>query len=482
MKIITIAIVLLYPAGHKLVWGQEFCSDNPFVSSRPSAGPPSVDCSDFDNEEADCWNHPDCIYFDSRTQLAPECADLPVNWPDLDQMVTVQVDPGVKYSCMPVSLSHNVLCYDSVSEYDDDEYAVLFGVEAGLDILGIELVLDLTNVMYKGTSIFPLYALAPDPLGTCMYKSLGNDMKIPVDPNQEHIVAIRLKKLPGVSGVSGDQVRLKISSLHDVWPTGDGNPYPVPKEHDCPRNWAEAIQTACTEEQVGMCMYEFRYLGCEYDELRCRPRYVCDCQPFFDKWRCWGDQELPNCPAGSRAASVQGEPCNRGDPLPQDPNPPPAVCPETFEDAVQHSCDGRVARCEYDFSWFGCFPGELVCMPNAACECNGQWQCNYMQHYCTDPERPRSTLVGSSCDPDECPPEAAVTGRACTTPQTVPCEYGFSYSGCTWSELSCEPIKTCQCNNGIWRCTMRSEPQCDKPPGFPEGPCNPNNPLPLPSK
>ncbi|KAG7373468.1 hypothetical protein IV203_034192 [Nitzschia inconspicua] len=474
MKISAIAIILLYPFGYKVAFGQSFCSDNPFVASRPGFGGGSVDCSAITGEAA-CWNKPECMYFDASTQIPPECASMPVRWPALGQQVTVDIDPAVKYLCFPPSLSRSALCYDGVMEYGEDEYAVFFGVEAGPEILGIELVLDLTKEMYKGTSVFPLNALAPEPLSACMYKSLGSNIKVAVDKAQDYIVAIRLKKLPDATNVVGDRVRVKLSSLHNVWPSGDGNPVAMPKDHFCPQNWEEAVRTECTADSYGTCMYNFRYIGCSYDELRCRPHYVCDCQESLPNWRCWGGQNPPTCEAGSRTADLVGESCTRGEPLPQDPNAPEVNCPASMMAAFQRRCDPRHPRCEYNFKWFGCFPGELVCLSNGACECNGQWTCTTFEHYCQDTERTRSSLIGTSCDPDECPPEGPVTGRQCTT--TKICDYGWTYSGCDYDELSCEPVKTCQCNNGTWRCTMRADRACTKPPGFPEGACNPNAPL-----
>jgi hypothetical protein len=186
------------------------------------------------------------------------------------------------------------------------------------------------------------------------------------------------------------------------------------------------------------------------------------------------------CPNDAPTHALLGQSCDPRGKLPKDPNPPPAVCPESMQDAVQHSCDPEgIQRCDYNYKWFGCFPGELFCESNAGCVCNGHWSCNEFQHYCTDQTRQRSSWVGTSCDPNDCPPEAPVTGRPCTTSKT--CGYNYSYSGCDWPQLKCEQEKSCQCSNGKWQCSIRDALTCVKPPGFPIGPCDPGEDLPQPS-
>lgn len=453
MKLCFLALVLLHSLGQRRVASQEFCSENPFTKLRPSGGSSSSDCNELSDDKSDCWGDPDCAYFDDGTQISPECANMAVYWPRWNEPMTVTIGtdnspvtrtlstatgPSNRYRCLPSSLSHNVLCYDGVMEYPEDNYVVLFGVPENPEVLGIDLNLDLKKSKYLATSVIPINAMAPRPLKRCIRKTLAKNTLVSVDEKQEYVVAIRLKRNSDVSDISGDKVQVTIRSVKDPWPMGDGRPDPKPKDHDCPINWAEAIETDCTEDQIGACLYNYHYKGCTYDTLKCRQEYTCQCQPFLPKYRCWGTA-APACPAGSPTAGLVGKPCDPHEPLPKDPNPPPAVCPATMLDAVQQKCDGRIKRCEYNFKWFGCFSNELVCLPNGACECNGQWSCTPFEHYCTDNTRPRSSVIGTKCDPDECPPDIATTGRACTTSKT--CEY---------------PTKTCKCTNGTWDCGSRS--------------------------
>ena len=74
--------------------------------------------------------------------------------------------PSSPYSCVPISLAHTVLCYDSVNEYPSDQYLVMFGVPEGIDVLGIDLSTDLTKSTYMATSVLPLNAEAMSPLST----------------------------------------------------------------------------------------------------------------------------------------------------------------------------------------------------------------------------------------------------------------------------------------------------------------------------
>ncbi len=93
------------------------------------------------------------------------------------------------------------------------------------------------------------------------------------------------------------------------------------------------------------------------------------------------------------------------------------------------------------------------------------------------------------------------------------CEYGYSYSGCSWGELQCVPRMSCLCSDregtgtGSWSCTIdleqtltecpepistetiarttEKESVAEKPPpvnsrGLPTGACDPNEPLPSP--
>jgi hypothetical protein len=485
---------LTYPLGVAAQSG--LCSYNPFLSLRPPDGSEIfVPCSLYSDDMAACWAQPECYYFDDSMQLSPECANLPVYWPYLDQTLMVTMEdadssvtfvggdafgPSAKYACIPAVLASTTLCYDSVDVYPENTYVVLFGVPAGFDIIEVDLTTQLKKSKYVSMSVYALSAESPDPLGNCVVKSLGTNMALSVDSFQEYVVAIRLKRFANQTDIIGDSVAITISSDNNLYPAGDGKPIPEPLKYigTCPFNWAEAVETACTDGPV-ICRYSYRYVGCTYEELNCLEYYNCDCEPFLETWRCWGLNELPTCPNDAPTLDLLGQSCDPRAKLPENPNPPPAVCPASAEDAVATSCDSeRIQRCEYDYKWFGCFPGELVCQPNDVCDCEGQWYCRGSQNYCTNTTAGSIPALGTSCDPDDCPPSVPNTGGLCTTSKT--CVYNYSYSGCDWTQLKCEPENTCQCNDGRYECIMRADPLCLKPPGFPEGPCDPNNALPLP--
>jgi hypothetical protein len=129
---------------------------------------------------------------------------------DVETPVTIMgrnaMGPSAKYACIPASLAKSTLCYDGVVEYPDDNYLVLFGVQDGLDVLGIELTMRLTKSKYIATSVLGLNAESPNPLGTCIYKSLGTSMLVSVESSQEYVVAIRLKRFANQTNINGDKV------------------------------------------------------------------------------------------------------------------------------------------------------------------------------------------------------------------------------------------------------------------------------------
>jgi hypothetical protein len=335
---------LTYPLGVAAQSG--LCSYNPFLSLRPPDGSEIfVPCSLYSDDMAACWAQPECYYFDDSMQLSPECANLPVYWPYLDQTLMVTMEdadssvtfvggdafgPSAKYACIPAVLASTTLCYDSVDVYPENTYVVLFGVPAGFDIIEVDLTTQLKKSKYVSMSVYALSAESPDPLGNCVVKSLGTNMALSVDSFQEYVVAIRLKRFANQTDIIGDSVAITISSDNNLYPAGDGKPIPEPLKYigTCPFNWAEAVETACTDGPV-ICRYSYRYVGCTYEELNCLEYYNCDCEPFLETWRCWGLNELPTCPNDAPTLDLLGQSCDPRAKLPENPNPPPAVCPAT---------------------------------------------------------------------------------------------------------------------------------------------------------
>jgi hypothetical protein len=259
----------------------------------------------------------------------------------------------------------------------------------------------LTKSKYISMSVHGLSAESPDPLGGCSIKTLATTASISLDSSQEYVVAVRLKKFANQTNIDGEKVSITISSPSDLWATGDGKPMPEPPGFTCPLNWAEAIETPCTYESV-ICRYNYRYVGCTYDTLNCVEIYNCDCQSFLDTWRCWGENEI-QCPDDAPTRDLLGQSCNPRAKLPKDPNPPPAVCPPTIEEAYDQPCDKeRLPRCEYDYKWTGCFSdADLTCQPTGSCVCQGKWYCREVEPYCKFPPPTPIPLVGTTCDPND---------------------------------------------------------------------------------
>jgi hypothetical protein len=214
---------------------------------------------------------------------------------------------------------------------------VLLGVPDGLEVLKVDVDTELTKSKYISMSVIGLSAESPDPLGSCIIKSLETTASVSLDSSQEYVVAVRLAKFANQTNIDGERVYSTISSPSDLWPTVDGKPIPKPPGYTRPLNWAEAIETPCTDNAV-TCRYSYRYIGCTYNQLDCVEHYSCDCQSFLDTWRSWGKHGLGQCSDNAPTRDLLGQSCNPFAALPKDPNPPPAVCPPTVEDTLALIC------------------------------------------------------------------------------------------------------------------------------------------------
>jgi len=292
------------------------------------------------------------------------------------------------------------------------------------------------------------------------------------------------------------------------------------------------------------CSYGYTYTGCSWDDLKCIPTMTCSC--FERAWMCTArllapcpeeDPELVVVIASTSAAEVEATSiptkpavpvtssvlptgnCDPNLPLPEQPSSP--ECPvdqPRFDESCSEYPEGET--CNYNFMYTGCTWDTLQCSWIASCSCDERsetWACqmkSLARCGVFDAEvgewvdnTPEGLPWGESCDPDEEPPtppptttkeEGSVEGRlsdecppsadfgSCSGYEPdLPCDYNYSYTGCTWETLECRPIRQCQCDkfgNGNWACRLESRQGCfDKPEGHPGGlVCDPNDPLPIP--
>jgi uncharacterized surface protein with fasciclin (FAS1) repeats len=215
-----------------------------------------------------------------------------------------------------------------------------------------------------------------------------------------------------------------------------------------------------------ICDYDHLYTGCTWEDLQCTPVISCEC--FSDEtWQCL------------IAASVQ---CN-------------------------HGIDGGGFG---GSSMMFEFENELVAEAAAAVAANNTSTATI----------PDGLPWGDRCDPSDDLPQAQpdtidggeeeeeedsivlveVEGRlngecpesgpnfgSCSD-EYVPnliCEYDYIYTGCSWDELLCGSVMSCECdqfNNGDWACRSFSMLSCDAqttPDDLPWGQsCDPSSPLP----
>jgi hypothetical protein len=204
------------------------------------------------------------------------------------------------------------------------------------------------------------------------------------------------------------------------------------------------------------------------------------------------------------------------------------TCPDEFPGWVAN-CTGHVEglMCEYDYIYTGCSYEELRCFPIAGCECSGdmigvvgdagspsssppQWWCYSAAMMGCDPSTtPESLPWGKPCDPEASLPTAPPSspddvggndgeGRIATCPEQYPddfsscsayerglsCNYGYMYLGCSWNELSCSSVASCECDifSGEWWCMAPLMEECPtKPDDLPWGlVCDPAVALPTP--
>jgi len=299
-------------------------------------------------------------------------------------------------------------------------------------------------------------------------------------------------------------------------------PTPPPIEQECPEDRPDFINDSCSGYSEGQtCTYGHMYMGCTWDTLRCGSTAWCSCDEASETWAC-AIADIAGCDtsivfdagAGEWVENTPkdlpwGDSCDPDEEL---PTPPEPECPEEMPDFLDDSCseytEGKT--CNYNHMYIGCTWDTLRCFSTDSCSCIDEsetWACRMARVAGCDASAPEGLPWGESCDPDEelppppptitreegsvegrlsdeCPPSADFGSCSGYEPD-LPCDYNYSYTGCTWETLECRPIRQCQCDkfgNGNWACRLESRQGCfDKPEGHPGGlVCDPNDPLPIP--
>ena len=307
-------------------------------------------------------------------------------------------------------------------------------------------------------------------------------------------------------------------------PTGKCDPnLPLPRqpstpEPECPVDQPRFDDSCSGYPEGETCNYNFMYTGCTWDTLQCSWIASCSCDERSETWACRMkslarcgvfDAEVGEWVDNTPEGLPWGDTCNPQEEL---PTPPEPQCPEGMPDFLDNSCEGYSdgKTCNYNHMYIGCTWDTLRCFSTASCSCNDEsetWACTMARIAGCDASAPKELPWGDSCDPDgelpspppttireegsiegrlsdECPPSADFGSCSGYEPD-LPCDYNYSYTGCTWETLECRPSTQCQCDkfgNGNWACRLDSRQGCfDRPEGHPGGLlCDPNDPLPIP--
>ena len=212
------------------------------------------------------------------------------------------------------------------------------------------------------------------------------------------------------------------------------------------------------------CDYDHVYTGCSWDELHCTWTKRCEC--IDDRTLLCASVAIAPCGVGGFGGGI-----GSNESMPEVPEGLPwgQSCNPDNELPTQQA--PRPPRNNTDFP-----------------EPDG-----------TDPTRPPA-LVGVDVDVDvdadiegrleeECPPSPTFGSCADSYITGLVCKYDHTFMGCSWDELLCTPVMECECNqsgfdDGKWACMSYVMIPCDEnttPEDFPQGGCNPDDALPVPS-
>jgi hypothetical protein len=288
--------------------------------------------------------------------------------------------------------------------------------------------------------------------------------------------------------------------------------------------------TPCSDEMIGReCFYDYAYIGCSLDSLRCSPMVECKCESSLNSgegmWSC-KENVVESCLLRKRSGLLpSGEACNPEEPLPEnvlDGGSNSATVEEAdissdslsstpieaadltgrLSDAVELSsecpmdpsfgeCSGYQdgLHCDFDFVYTGCIWDDLQCSPAIQCDCsNGLWHCvvDFTEpcELTVNGHPPGGIPWGQECHPsipieipeniqkeDQCP-ETFAFGSCIEYEDDLRCEYNHVYRGCSWDEFACAPSIQCDCQQDTWECSGNFENPCKLDDGtlaLPEG-------------
>jgi len=220
-------------------------------------------------------------------------------------------------------------------------------------------------------------------------------------------------------------------------------------EKDCSDKYQDNLQ----------CDYDYKYTGCDWDELQCTSQQGYTCDYELSKWNLatTNIQECDNPPNGLPVHETC-VPC---------PDVSAEGCPKK-RPTYQENCNNFEIglKCNYNFKLTGCTPNELQCSPQTFFTCE------------PDPEYSGKKWVEEYVDipPQICP------SSTCSNPKPNPssdlckpwfkdgleCKYDFIFTGCKLDELRCSSQQTYSCEYDsdlytLWSLQMTPLLYCNDP-------------------
>jgi len=213
-------------------------------------------------------------------------------------------------------------------------------------------------------------------------------------------------------------------------------------ERDCSKKYQHNRQ----------CDYDYRYIGCTWDELQCVPHktWFCDYEylTWSRLWSDWGLQECENLP-NDLPFDDECTPCYGSKPA----NGCPKKAPTNQQDCSDFEND---LTCDYNLMLTGCDPNELQCSPANSFTCSEgkQWE--------------EVAFTPAQCPPsNKCPTtEISLTSCYPTYQDGLECKYNFRFTGCKPDEYQCSSQQTYSCDwdEPTWLRTYADRQRCDTTP------------------
>jgi len=221
---------------------------------------------------------------------------------------------------------------------------------------------------------------------------------------------------------------------------------PMPPQRDALCTWYNGI---------GDCEYNYRTTGCTEEERQCSAMSSFSCDQNTHTWN-----EMVADPA----------PCGDSDqPLPFYQECDPTECPvrkPNANDSCVYEKGAENDQCFYGYKVHGCTEDTLQCKPTTLVSCgkNNKWdEVPLVLEACTVPDSP---IVGTECDPTECPPMPPQWDASCALYDGIgDCEYNYRTTGCTEEERQCSAMSffSCDQNTQMWNEMVAEPAPCDDP-------------------